>query len=151
MTKITKGIERTPGQPFMAFLPAIAGCIPVLSALSLKSKSSRLLFEESRIEVGTVNLGVTQHARLEKAGLVVERRSSRRAAEGRRRMALQAKQIDVAELQHVGIWSAVSQMAGLTSVDLHRLMLENKRPSFVGVALEAERVLAGRDEHLTRV
>src|ERR1700677_1116069 len=39
------------------------------------------LLEEGRIEVGAVNLRVTQNARLEKAGLVVERRGSRRAAE----------------------------------------------------------------------
>jgi len=66
-------------------------------------------------------------------------------------MALQAKQIDVAELQHVRIWSAVSQMAGLTSVDLHRLVFENKRPLFVRVALEADRILCGRSPHLMRL
>ena len=63
-------------------------------------------------------------------------------------MALQAQQVDVAELQHVGIRSAMRQMAGLTSVDLHRLVFENKRTLLVRVALEADRVLRGRSPHL---
>ena len=63
-------------------------------------------------------------------------------------MALQAEQVDVAQFQHVGIWSTVRQMAGLTSIDLHRLVFENKRPLLVRVALEANGVLGGRSSHL---
>jgi len=39
-------------------------------------------------------------------------------------------------------------MAGLTSVDLHRLVFENKRSLLVRVALEADRILRGRSPHL---
>ena len=63
-------------------------------------------------------------------------------------MALQAEQVDVAQFQHVGIGSTVRQMAGLTSVDLHRLVFENKGALLVRVALEAHRVLRGRSPHL---
>ena len=58
-----------------------------------------------------MNLDMAQSARLEKARLVVERWSSRRGAEGRCRMALQAKLIHVAGLQHVGIRAAMRQVA----------------------------------------
>ena len=40
------------------------------------------------------------------------------------------------------------QMAGLTSVDLHRLVFENKRSLLVRVAFEADRILRGRSPHL---
>lgn len=86
---------------------------------------------------------MTQHAGLEKAGLVVERRSSRRSAKAGRRMALQAEQVDVAQFQHMGIWSTVHQMAGLTSIDLYGLVLERKRPLLVRVALKANCILRG--------
>ena len=66
-------------------------------------------------------------------------------------MALQAEKVDVAQFQHMGIGSAVRQMAGLTSVDLHRLVFENKRPLLVRVALEADRILRGRSPHLVRL
>jgi hypothetical protein len=41
----------------------------------------------------------------------------------------------------MGIWSAVRQMAGLTSVGLYRLVLEYKWPLLVRMTLEADRVL----------
>ena len=63
-------------------------------------------------------------------------------------MALQAEQVGVAQFQHMGIGSTVRQMAGLTSVDLHRLVFENKGALLVRVALEAHRVLRGRSPHL---
>ena len=63
-------------------------------------------------------------------------------------MTLQAQQVDVAKLQHVGIWPAVRQMAGLASIDLYGLVFENKRPLLVGVALEADRILRGGTTHL---
>jgi len=44
---------------------------------------------------------MAQGARLEKSVLIVERRSSRRTAEARSGMALQAQQVYVAHLQHV--------------------------------------------------
>jgi len=106
------------------------------------------LLEEGRIEVGAVNLRMTQHARLEKACLIVKRRSTRRPAEAGRRVALQAQQVDVAQFQHVGIWSTVSQMARLASIGLYRLMLENKWPLLVRVTLEADRILRRGSPHL---
>ena len=63
-------------------------------------------------------------------------------------MALQAEQVDVAELQHVGIWSAVRQMARLASIDLYGRMFVNKRSLLVRVALEADRILRGGSPHL---
>src|SRR5579864_2387083 len=90
-------------------------CVP---APKSKSISWLCLFEEEPIEVRAVNLRVAQHARLEEAGLVVERRCPRCAAEARRRVALQAQQVDVAQLQHVRIRPAVRHVAGLASVDL---------------------------------
>ena len=95
-----------------------------------------------------MNCRVTQNARLEQARLVVERRSSRRSAKARRGVALQAEQVDVAQFQHVRIWSAVHQMAGLATINLHRLMFEYKRSLLVRVAREANRILSGRSAHL---
>jgi hypothetical protein len=48
----------------------------------------------------------------------------------------------------MGVWSTVRQMARLTSIDLHRLVFENKRTLLVRVALEADRILRGRSPHL---
>lgn len=63
-------------------------------------------------------------------------------------MALQAEQVDVAQFQHVGIWSTVRQMACLASIDLYGRMLVHKRPLLVRVALEADRILRGGGLHL---
>ena len=63
-------------------------------------------------------------------------------------MALQTEQVDVTELQHVGIRSTVRQMAGLASVDLDGHVFEHKWPLLVGVALEADCILRGRSPHL---
>ena len=63
-------------------------------------------------------------------------------------MALQAEQVDVAQLQHVGIWSPVRQMARLAPVDLDRRMLVHKRPLLVRVAFEANRILRRGNAHL---
>ena len=63
-------------------------------------------------------------------------------------MALQTEQVDVAQFQHMGIGSTVRQMAGLTSVDLHRLVFEYKGALLVRVALEADRILRGRSSNL---
>jgi hypothetical protein len=78
----------------------------------------------------------------------VERGSPRRPAEARCRVALQAEQVDVAQLQHVGIRPTMCQMAGLASIGLHRLVLEYKRPLLVRVTLEANRILRRRSPHL---
>ena len=63
-------------------------------------------------------------------------------------MALQAEQVDVAQFQHMGIGSTVRQMARLASIDLHRLVFENKRTLLVRMALEADRILRGGSPHL---
>ncbi len=66
-------------------------------------------------------------------------------------MALQAKQVHVAQLEHVRIRSSVSQVAGLASIHFDRLMFEYERPLLVGVALEANSVLCGIRTHLLRL
>jgi hypothetical protein len=63
-------------------------------------------------------------------------------------VALQAEQVDVAQFQHVGIWSTVRQVARLASIDLYGRMLEHKRPLLVRVTLEADRILRGGSLHL---
>jgi hypothetical protein len=80
----------------------------------------------------------------------MERRSSRRSAKARRGVALQAKQVDVAQLQHVRIWTTVHQMAGLAAINFYRLMFEYKRSLLVRVARKANRILRGRSTHLMR-
>ena len=54
---------------------------------------------------------MAQHARLEQTRLVMKRRHAGCAAKTGRRVALEAKQVDVAQLQQVWIWPAVRQMA----------------------------------------
>ncbi len=93
---------------------------------------------------------MAQHARLEKARLVVKRRHARRAAKTGCRVALQAKQVDVAQFQHVGIWSTVRQMARLAALNLNGRMFVNKRTLLVRVAFEADRILRGGSPHLLR-
>jgi len=63
-------------------------------------------------------------------------------------VALQAQQVDVAELQHVRIWSTVGQMARLASIHLDGRVFEHKRPLLVDMALEADRILRGGSPHL---
>ena len=94
---------------------------------------------------------VTQYAGLEKARLVVERRSTRRGAERRRGVALQAKQVDVADFKHVGIGPAVRQMARLASIHLYRRMLVHEWSLLVRVTLEANRILGGGSPQLFRL
>ena len=63
-------------------------------------------------------------------------------------MALQAEQVDVTELEHVGIRPAVRQMARLASINLYGSVLVDEWPLLVGVALEANRILGGGSAHL---
>lgn len=63
-------------------------------------------------------------------------------------MALQAKQVHVAELQHVWIRSSVCQVAGLAPINLDRRMLEDKWSLLVYVTFEADRILRGRSPYL---
>ena len=66
-------------------------------------------------------------------------------------MALQAQQVDVAQFQHVGIRSAMCQMARLASIHLDGRVFEHKRSLLVRVALEADSVLRGGSPHLVRL
>ena len=93
-------------------------------------------------------LGVAQRARLKQARLVVKRWHARCTAKTRRRVTLQAQQVDVAQFQHVRIWSAVRQMARLASFHLHRGMLVHKRPLLVRVAFKTNRILRRGSSHL---
>ena len=101
------------------------------------------LLEERGAEIRSVNCDVAQSARLEKAGLVVERRRTRRAAETRCGVTLQAEQVHVAELEHVGVGPAMNHVAGGATIDLHRCMLVHEGTLLIGVALETNRVLRG--------
>ena len=67
------------------------------SAFDGKKSLWRLLFEEGRVEVRTMDRDVALRACLEERRLVMERRSARRAAETRGGMALEAEQVDVAQ------------------------------------------------------
>jgi hypothetical protein len=84
---------------------------------------------------------VAQNARLEEAGLVMKRRCAWCAAEARLRVALQAEQVNIAQLQHVRIGSTVDAMASLAPVHLNRRVLVDEWPLFVGVALKADCIL----------
>src|SRR5580704_14182287 len=152
---MTNGIERTPRPPLMVYLSRCAPLVPAAPSFMTRTpaRSSQHIppdasFKERRIEVRTVNLRMAEHARLEKARLVVERRRSRCPAKAGRRVALQAQQVHVAQLQHVRIGSAMHQVAGLAAVNLYRLVLEHKRPLLVRVALETHLILRGGSPHL---
>jgi hypothetical protein len=105
--------------------------------------------EEEGIEVGTMNLRVAHRARLILSGLVVERGRAWRCSIHIRRMAAEAKKVDVVDLQQTRIGRAVGHMAvQATFVGLHRSMLENERSHLVSVALGANRELACGSSHL---
>ena len=106
-----------------------------------------LLLKQGTVHVRPVNLRVTQRAGLILRGLVMEGGGARRIGEGRR-MARQAQQIHVADLEHVSIGRAVRRVAGFAAFDLHRLMLEYKRPALIRMAGVANRVLRRRSAHL---
>ncbi len=82
-------------------------------------------------------------------GLIVERRRAGRIF-SRRRMAGKAQQIDVADFQQMHIRRAVRRVAGLTTFDLHRLVLKYERPALFGVACVANGVLRRRRANLFR-
>ena len=63
-------------------------------------------------------------------------------------MALQAKQVHVAQLQHVRIWAAVNHVARLAAVHFHRRVLVYEWTLLVHVALEADLVLRRVHSHL---
>ena len=63
-------------------------------------------------------------------------------------MALQAQQVDVTELQHVGIRSTVRQMARLTPIHFYGRVFVYKRALLVRVTFKANLILRGRSPHL---
>ena len=65
-----------------------------------------------------------------------------------RRMALQAKQVHVAVLQHVRIRATVRDMARCASFHLYAGVREHERPLLVSVALEAAVVAGIGSAHL---
>jgi len=101
-----------------------------------------------------MDLNVTHRTRLEKCLLAVKRRGSTCGFDfgfGQHvGMALQAKQIHVADAQHVGIRAAVGKMARLASFDLHGFMFENKRSLLVDVAGKTDSVLCPGSANLLR-
>ena len=114
------------------------------------SRFIAVLFEEGSVEIGSMNLAVAQRACLEERILVMETGGSGRPAKARLRVALQAQQIYVAYLQHMGIGSTVGNVAGLASLDLYRLMFENERAFFVRMACKTNDVLRRRRPYLLR-
>ncbi len=97
---------------------------------------------------------MAQRAGLEESLLAVKRRSPGRAAGfcigSDIGVALQTEQIDVAHPQHVRIRATMGNMAGRTAFDLYRLMLEDERSLFVGMAGKADGILRRRSSHLPR-
>ena len=87
---------------------------------------------------------VTNRASLKLRRLVVELRRPRRGTETRARVALEAKQVQIALLQHVGVGRAVRHMTGLATVRLYSLVLEDERPLLVRMAREADSIPRGR-------
>ena len=86
-----------------------------------------------------MDLHVAQYARLLLGRLLCihYRETSRwRGSEVGCGMALQALQVDVAVLQHVGICPSVRDMAGRASFNPHGSVFEHERPLLVLVALE---------------
>jgi len=63
-------------------------------------------------------------------------------------VALQTEHVDVAEFQQVGVRRSVRDVAGSAALNLYRRVLEYKWAMLVHVALEADRVLRGRQAHL---
>ena len=86
---------------------------------------------------------VAERARLIFLRLIVEggytwRRSAQIRREG---MAFQAEQVDLAALQEPRIRRAMGSMTRNTTLDLHRRVLEHKRPGLFCVALVTDSVL----------
>ena len=132
-------------------LPTISRRLLQPHPVSLSAPSFiAVLFEEGSVEIGSMNLAVAQRACLEKRILVMETGGSGRSAKARLSVTLQAQQIYVAYLQHMGIGSSVRNVAGLASLDLYRLMFENKGAFFVGMACKTNDVLRRRRPYLLR-
>lgn len=82
---------------------------------------------------------MTHRARLVLGGLVVERGRTRRRSIHIRRMASEAQEVDVVDLQEARIGRSVRRMARKTAfIGFHRSVLENERPHRVGVAFGAD-------------
>jgi len=110
----------------------------------------RSLPEEDEAEIGAVNLRMAHDARLILDALVVAGTngpSSSRPHVGR--MATQAKEIHVIDLQHPGIGGAVRSVTRQAAfVSLYRRVLENERAHGVGMALGADGELSGSSADL---
>jgi hypothetical protein len=95
-----------------------------------------------------VDLYVAKRARLLLGRLLSghDRETSRcagsdwRVSEGRRSVALQALQVDVAVLQHVRVRASVRDMAGCASFNFHGSVLEHEWALLILVALETDEV-----------
>lgn len=89
-----------------------------------------------------MNLAVAQRARLEERLLAVERRSTRGSRTARHvRVALETKQVHVADPQHVDICSPMGGVARRAALDFHRFMFVYEWPLFVGMTLETDLIL----------
>ncbi len=94
---------------------------------------------------------MAQGACLELGCLVVEGWGARRGTECRVRVALEAEQVDGAQTQHVRVWSAVGNVAGLAALRLDGIVLENEGALLIRVALKADGVLLRGCAHLMRL
>ena len=108
----------------------------------------RGLLEEVLVEVGSMNLSVTQCAGLELGSLAMKLRCPGRRAEAGRGMALQAEKIDVTQLQQMRVRGSVGGMAGLASLRLHRIVLKYEGPLLVHMAGKANSVLGSGSAQL---
>ena len=106
--------------------------------------------EENWAEVGTMDLRMAHGACLVLGRLIVCRppRCTRRAIHVRR-VATQAKKVDVVDLEQARVCGSVRRVARQTAfVGLYRGMLEHERPHRVGVTFRADGELSGGRSHL---
>jgi len=95
-----------------------------------------------------MNRDVTHSACLVFLGLVMERWQPGNTRILGKRVALQAKQVDLAALQHPRIRRPVRCMTGNTSLGFDWNMLKSEGSGLVGMALEADLILRRRSAQL---
>lgn len=94
---------------------------------------------------------MAQRACLELGCLVVEGWGARCGTECRVRVALEAEQVYRAQAQHVRVWPAVRNVAGLATFHLDGIVLEDEGALLIRVTLEADGVLLCGRAHLVRL
>ena len=100
------------------------------------------------VKIRTVDLCMTNCARLKLRRLVMEVRCPRCTAEAGSRMAFQAKNVQIAGFEQTRIWRAMWRMAALATLCLHSLVLKDERSLFIRVARKTNRIARRRRAQL---